>query len=386
MFKAESGSARFSSATATDAAQPGGDRANGRGSAPGDVGFVGLGRMGTVMAKNLATAGHRVIAYVRHPQQMGTLLALGLKPTTDLADLFGCEVVISMLPDDDAVREVALGQQGHKGLIAGLAPGAIHLSMSTISTAAASQLASAHARCGQGYVAAPVFGNPDAAKARQLFIVAAGAPVDVERCQPLLDQLGQRTFVVGNDPAHANLVKLMGNMLTATALEMLGETVAVDPQTRARSQSLRRTAHQHHVRRARAPDLRREDRRPGLCGGIRSAPGAQGCAPGAGRGGKRGRTDALGECGARPIADRNRARLCGSGLDRAGPDRRRRGRRTSVTLRGALSEGASFPTTHSRGFVASPVESPQYRQSRDLLRCVHARLFAGQASSADIIA
>jgi 3-hydroxyisobutyrate dehydrogenase-like beta-hydroxyacid dehydrogenase len=96
-----------------------------------------------------------------------------------------------------------------------------------ISTAAASQLASAHARCGQGYVAAPVFGNPDAAKARQLFIVAAGAPPDVERCRPLLDQLGQRTFVVGDDSAHANLIKLMGNMLTATALEMLGETVAL---------------------------------------------------------------------------------------------------------------------------------------------------------------
>src|SRR6266540_2789031 len=204
MFKAESGSARFSSATATNAApgQPSADRANGRGSAPGDVGFVGLGRMGTAMAKNLATAGHRVIAYVRRPQQMGMLLALGLKPTTDLADLFDCQVVISMLPDDDAVREVALGHQGHKGLIAGLAPGAIHLSMSTISTAAASQVAAAHASCGQGYVAAPVFGNPDAAKARQLFVVAA-------------------------DPAHANLIKLMGNMLTATALEMLGETAAL---------------------------------------------------------------------------------------------------------------------------------------------------------------
>ena len=84
-----------------------------------------------------------------------------------------------------------------------------------------------HARCGQGYVAAPVFGNPDAAKARQLFVVAAGAPVDVERCRPLLDQLGQETFVVGADPAHANLMKLMGNMLTATALEMLGETTAL---------------------------------------------------------------------------------------------------------------------------------------------------------------
>jgi 3-hydroxyisobutyrate dehydrogenase-like beta-hydroxyacid dehydrogenase len=72
-----------------------------------------------------------------------------------------------------------------------------------------------------------VFGNPDAAKARQLFVVAAGAPVDVERCRPLLDQLGQETFVVGTDPAHANLTKLMGNMLTATALEMLGETMAL---------------------------------------------------------------------------------------------------------------------------------------------------------------
>src|SRR5258707_4414764 len=198
-----------------------------RGPTAGEIGFVGLGRMGTAMAKNLAAAGHRVIACVRRPQQMGTLVALGLKPTTDLADVFDCEIVITMLPDDDAVREVALGREEIKGLIAGLARGAIHLSMSTISTAAASQLAAAHARCGQGYVAAPVFGNPDAAKARQLFVVAAGAPADVERCRPLLDQLGQETFVVGTDPTHANLIKLMGNMLTATALEMLGETAAL---------------------------------------------------------------------------------------------------------------------------------------------------------------
>jgi 3-hydroxyisobutyrate dehydrogenase-like beta-hydroxyacid dehydrogenase len=99
--------------------------------------------------------------------------------------------------------------------------------MSTISTAAATHLASEHARCGQGYVAAPVFGNPDAAKARQLFIVAAGADADVERCRPLLDNLGQRTFVIGPDPASANLIKLLGNMLTATTLEMLGEVIAL---------------------------------------------------------------------------------------------------------------------------------------------------------------
>jgi 3-hydroxyisobutyrate dehydrogenase-like beta-hydroxyacid dehydrogenase len=204
----------------------------------GEIGFVGLGHMGTAMAANLAASGRRVIAYVRHPDQIGKLEALGLRPTTHSGDLLNCEVVISMLPDDDAVREVVFGRRdiGLDGLAAGLMPGAIHLSMSTISTAAASLLSSEHARNGQGYVAAPVFGNPDAAKARQLFIVAAGVPADVEHCQPILDSLGQRTFVIGDDPGDANLVKLLGNMMSATALEMLGEVVAVvrkrglDPQ------------------------------------------------------------------------------------------------------------------------------------------------------------
>jgi 3-hydroxyisobutyrate dehydrogenase-like beta-hydroxyacid dehydrogenase len=134
-----------------------------------------------------------------------------------------------MLPDDGAVRDVVFGHavSGMSGLASGLTRGAIHLSMSTISSAAASHFASEHARRGQGYVAAPVFGNPDAAAARQLFIVAAGVPADVERCRPLFDSLGQQTFVIGSDPAQANLIKLLGNMMTATALEMLGEAVAL---------------------------------------------------------------------------------------------------------------------------------------------------------------
>jgi 3-hydroxyisobutyrate dehydrogenase-like beta-hydroxyacid dehydrogenase len=202
----------------------------------GEIGFVGLGHMGTAMAANLASKGRQVIAYVRRRDQIGRLEALGLRPTTDIGDLLDCEVVISMLPDDDAVREIVFGRGDIDGLAAGLKPGAIHLSMSTISTAAASLLASEHARHRQGYVAAPVFGNPDAAKARQLFIVAAGVAAEVERCQPIFDSVGQRTFVIGADPGDANLVKLLGNMMSATALEMIGEVVAVvrkrglDPQ------------------------------------------------------------------------------------------------------------------------------------------------------------
>src|SRR6266403_5398158 len=110
----------------------------------GEIGFVGLGRMGTAMAANLAAAGRRVIAYVRREDQIGKLEALGLRPTTDIGDLLHCEVVISMLPDDDAVREIVFGRSDIDldGLAAGMMPGAIHLSMSTISTAAASLLAS----------------------------------------------------------------------------------------------------------------------------------------------------------------------------------------------------------------------------------------------------
>jgi 3-hydroxyisobutyrate dehydrogenase-like beta-hydroxyacid dehydrogenase len=202
---------------------------NSRPLAQGEIGFVGLGQMGTAMAANLASAGRRVIAYVRRPEQQGKLVALGLKPTLNIADLFECEIVVSMLPDDAAVREIVFGREavGLDGLAQGLRAGAVHLSMSTISTAAATELASEHAVNGQGYVAAPVFGNPDAAKARQLYVVAAGAPADVERCRPLLGSLGQRTFVVGDDPAQANLIKLLGNVMTATTLEMLGEVVAV---------------------------------------------------------------------------------------------------------------------------------------------------------------
>jgi len=185
--------------------------------------------MGTAMAANLAAAGRRVIAYVRRPNRMDELKALGLRPTTDITDLFDCEVVISMLPDDDAVLDVAFGRAGLgiEGFAAGLRRGAVHLSMSTIGTTTASHLAREHARYGQGYVAAPVFGNPDAAQARQLFIVVAGVPADIERCRSLISNLGQQTFIVGADPAHANLIKLLGNMMMATTLEMLGETVAL---------------------------------------------------------------------------------------------------------------------------------------------------------------
>ena len=200
----------------------------------GKIGFIGLGLMGGAIAANLAAAGYAVNAYVRRPAQIEELRARGLIPTLHLPDLFDCQIIFSMLPNDEVVRDVFFGE-ADGGLAQHLGPNSIHVSMSTISTVAAAGLASDHGRRGQVYIAAPVFGNPDAAKAKQLSIIVAGPSTHYERCRPLIQQLGQ-IFVVGTDPAQANLIKLLGNMMTATSLEVLGEVTTVlrkfgqDPQ------------------------------------------------------------------------------------------------------------------------------------------------------------
>ena len=138
-----------------------------------------------------------------------------------------------MLANDDAVEEVVLGSGR---VIAALRENAIHLSMSTITVALSEELTEAHHAAGQHFVAAPVFGRPEAAAAAKLFIVVADDPDPVDRCRPLFDDLGQKTFIVDHFPPKANLVKLSGNFLVASVIECLGEAMAlirksdVDPQ------------------------------------------------------------------------------------------------------------------------------------------------------------
>jgi 3-hydroxyisobutyrate dehydrogenase-like beta-hydroxyacid dehydrogenase len=203
---------------------------------PTRIGFIGLGLMGSAMAQNLAAAGYAVNAYVRRPEQVEEVRAHGLKATLNKQDLLDCEIIISMLPDDNAVRNVFFGNGNTVDALANhMPPGAIHLSMSTISTVAAAWFASEHRRRRQGYVAAPVFGNPNAAKAKQLAVIVAGPLIDCQRCRPVIEAMG-RMFVVGENPEQANRIKLLGNMMTATSLEVLGEVTALlrkcgqDPQ------------------------------------------------------------------------------------------------------------------------------------------------------------
>lgn len=188
------------------------------------VGFIGLGRMGAGMASCLCQAGYDLTVFNRSAERMQALVGAGAKAAQNIAEVCAADVVFTMLADDKALEDVVLGPGG---ILGRLKPGAIHVSCSTVSVALSARLAQAHSQEQQGYIAAPVFGRPEAAAAGKLFMVAAGKRDLIESIQALLDVLGQRTFIVSEVPEKANLVKLSGNFLIATVIESLGEAMSL---------------------------------------------------------------------------------------------------------------------------------------------------------------
>jgi 3-hydroxyisobutyrate dehydrogenase-like beta-hydroxyacid dehydrogenase len=189
------------------------------------IAFLGLGNMGSHMARHLLHAGHDVTVWNRTPSKADGLRAQGAKVGKSTGETVkDAEAVITMLADDHAVESAVLHSGG---VLDHLPRGAVHISMSTISVALSQKLAEEHSKHGQQYIAAPVFGRPEAAEAGKLFVVAAGDKSALERCNPLLEALGQRVFVIGDKPEMANVVKLSGNFLIASVIESLGEAIAL---------------------------------------------------------------------------------------------------------------------------------------------------------------
>ena len=188
------------------------------------LGFIGLGRMGAAMASNLVKAGHEVTVFNRSREKARTLVGQGARAADDIASACTGDAVITMLADDNAVDSIVFGKAG---VIDSLGRNAVHVSMSTISVALSERLAAAHEKARQRYVAAPVFGRPEAAAAAKLFILVSGAPEAADTCAPIFAALGQKIFRIGHRPAAANLVKLSGNFLIAAVIESLGEAIAL---------------------------------------------------------------------------------------------------------------------------------------------------------------
>jgi 3-hydroxyisobutyrate dehydrogenase-like beta-hydroxyacid dehydrogenase len=189
------------------------------------IGFIGLGHMGAAMAANLVRAGHQVVVWNRSAQKSRDLIDAGaVFAATPRVAASDREVVISMLADDAALESVL---SGNEGLLAGLRSAALHVSMSTISVAAAERTANQHHALGQRLLSAPVFGRPEAAAGAKLFIVAAGADADFKLASPLFSAMGQRAFYIGETPSSANLVKLCGNFMILSAIEAMGEAMTL---------------------------------------------------------------------------------------------------------------------------------------------------------------
>jgi len=187
------------------------------------VSFIGLGNMGHAMARNLLDTGVDLTVWNRSASRAEDLVAAGAKSAATVADAARADIVVTMVADDAALESIVWDGR----LLHALPPGSIHVSMSTTSVALAEKLTAAHDARGATVVSAPVFGRPDAAAARKLFIVAAGPDPALDRCQRLFDAMGQRTFRIGPEPRLANLVKLSGNFLIASVIESLGEAFAL---------------------------------------------------------------------------------------------------------------------------------------------------------------
>lgn len=184
-----------------------------------DVGFIGLGAMGSAMARNIARAGHAVRAWNRSDGEP----IEGVTRVASAAAAFDADVVVTMLPDDAAIRQVVL----EPGLLGQARQGAVHLVCSTISIAFAEELAARHAETGVRYVAAPVLGRPDVAAKGELNVLAAGPAEALKAAAPVLDAIGQRTWILGEVPKQANAAKIAANMMITMAIEAMAEAVVL---------------------------------------------------------------------------------------------------------------------------------------------------------------
>lgn len=188
-----------------------------------NVSMIGLGAMGAAMARNLLAKGAKVTVWNRSRAIVDALAAEGATPAADIDEALAADIVLSMLAHDQAMRETLMDS----GALARARRGIVHVNLATISTALAGELAARHAELGLGYVAAPVFGRPPVALSGGLNVLAAGAPAAVEAAMPALRMLAAKVWPLGEDPVRANALKLAGNFMIVSAIEAMGEAVAL---------------------------------------------------------------------------------------------------------------------------------------------------------------
>ncbi len=187
------------------------------------VGFIGLGAMGRGMVANLLKHGHQVTVWARSPEPLQAVAELGAVVANSVADAFVGDAFISMLSDDQAIREVIVDG----GVLPPHGSPTVHINMATVSFDFAKDLAELHRKLGIRYLSAPVFGRDDVAAAGRLNVIVAGEPATVSLVLPILEAMSVRVWNVGTAPQLANLVKICGNFMVGGAIEAIGEATAI---------------------------------------------------------------------------------------------------------------------------------------------------------------
>ena len=186
------------------------------------VGVIGLGAMGSGLAESLLRAGHQVVVWNRSKPPLEPLRAKGAHAVDAPADAFAADAVVTMLANDEAVREVVLDG----GLLKHADGGTVHVMSATISVALAKELEEVHAKERVALVCAPVLGRPDVAEKGELNVLAAGAPAALAKVRPVLEAIGRKTWILGEQPHKANVAKLGTNYMIAATIELLAEVFA----------------------------------------------------------------------------------------------------------------------------------------------------------------
>jgi 2-hydroxy-3-oxopropionate reductase len=189
-----------------------------------NIGFVGLGIMGSPMAANLLKAGHTVTGYDVSAERLEQLAGLGGKAATGVVDaVAGADVVITMLPDSAAVEDVVVGSDG---VLAGASAGDLLIDMSTIHPTVSIDVAKAGAERGVNVLDAPVSGGDVGAREGALSIMVGGDADALARARPALEALGTRITHVGDSGA-GQVVKACNQIVVGLTLEALGEALVL---------------------------------------------------------------------------------------------------------------------------------------------------------------
>ena len=198
------------------------------------VAFIGLGKMGAGIARNIQQAGFALTLYNRTAAKMQPFVDAGATAAdSPRAAAAGADAVITSLMDDQSMIDAV---SGDAGILAGLRPDAIHIGTTTVSPACAKRVADLHAAHGSHYLAGPVLGRPDVAEAGELRTFLAGDPETIARCESLVESYSSMVLTVGTEPHVANSVKLCVNYMMAAVIELMGQVYTFGEKSGIESQ------------------------------------------------------------------------------------------------------------------------------------------------------